>query len=202
MVATDRPHPLRPDRGVRGQSPADRPIAAGGRVRCQRLYAVRQRGDRARRARGLTALYAMVDRVVAGRNAELELLVFECLRRQHCVLMRHRRNCDRYLDHPDAAAAAGLRSLGHGSDVDAGPRQSGPHRRRPVCTLDLLAVICDQLGEQLPGLERSDMALNNLERFVAPPATRCRWARCSSAIPRRCRSCCRSSPPASTSATC
>src|SRR5262245_55139107 len=33
-------------------------------------------------------------------------------------------------------------------------------------TLDLLAVICDQLAKTLPGLSDPDMALNNLERFV------------------------------------
>ncbi|MBI3836334.1 MAG: bifunctional [glutamate--ammonia ligase]-adenylyl-L-tyrosine phosphorylase/[glutamate--ammonia-ligase] adenylyltransferase [Planctomycetia bacterium] len=34
-------------------------------------------------------------------------------------------------------------------------------------TLDLLAVICDQLAEQLPRSSDPDMAFNNLERFVA-----------------------------------
>ena len=33
-------------------------------------------------------------------------------------------------------------------------------------TLDLLAAICDQLAEHLPGSSDPDMALNNLERFV------------------------------------
>ena len=34
-------------------------------------------------------------------------------------------------------------------------------------TLDLLAVICDQLAEHLPRSSDPDMALNNLDRFVA-----------------------------------
>ncbi len=34
-------------------------------------------------------------------------------------------------------------------------------------TLDLLAVMCDQLAEHLPRVSDPDMALNNLERFVA-----------------------------------
>jgi len=34
-------------------------------------------------------------------------------------------------------------------------------------TLDLLAVVCDQLAEHLPGSADPDMALNNLDRFVA-----------------------------------
>ena len=34
-------------------------------------------------------------------------------------------------------------------------------------TLDLLATICDQLGDVLPGLSDPDRALNNLERFFA-----------------------------------
>jgi glutamate-ammonia-ligase adenylyltransferase len=34
-------------------------------------------------------------------------------------------------------------------------------------TLDLVADVCDQLGEHLPRLSDADMALNNLDRFVA-----------------------------------
>jgi [glutamine synthetase] adenylyltransferase / [glutamine synthetase]-adenylyl-L-tyrosine phosphorylase len=34
-------------------------------------------------------------------------------------------------------------------------------------TLDLLGNICDQLAEQLPRLSDADMALNNLDRFIA-----------------------------------
>src|SRR5262245_25137682 len=34
-------------------------------------------------------------------------------------------------------------------------------------TLDLLSTICEQLAEQLPRLSDADMALNNLDRFVA-----------------------------------
>ena len=39
-------------------------------------------------------------------------------------------------------------------------------------TLDLLAVICDQLAERLPGCADPDMAINNLERFVAAARNR------------------------------
>ncbi len=39
-VATGRPYALRSDRGVRRQSPADRPIAGRGRLRRQRLHSV------------------------------------------------------------------------------------------------------------------------------------------------------------------
>src|SRR5947199_7106588 len=69
----------------------------------------------------------------------------------------------RILDRP-AEAAAWLRSLGlvnlergHGNLVRMAT--SG-------LTLDLLAVICDQLAEHLNGSSDPDMALNNLDRFV------------------------------------
>ncbi len=70
----------------------------------------------------------------------------------------------RYLDNP-AEAAAWLRALGV-RDVD---RAHGNLVRIATAgvTLDLLAVICDQLAEQLPASSDADMALNNLERFVA-----------------------------------
>ncbi|REK06792.1 MAG: bifunctional [glutamate--ammonia ligase]-adenylyl-L-tyrosine phosphorylase/[glutamate--ammonia-ligase] adenylyltransferase [Planctomycetota bacterium] len=67
-----------------------------------------------------------------------------------------------YLDHPNEAAkwlrAWGLRDVekAHGNLTRIA--QAG-------VTLDLLAVICDQLAEQLPGSSDPDMALNNLERF-------------------------------------
>ena len=38
-------------------------------------------------------------------------------------------------------------------------------------TLDLLAVICDQLAEELPKLSDPDMALNNLDRFLESART-------------------------------
>ncbi len=68
----------------------------------------------------------------------------------------------RYLDHP-AEAASWLRSLGI-HDLD---RAHGNLLRIATAgvTLDLLAAICDQLSEQLPGSSDADMALNNLERF-------------------------------------
>ena len=70
----------------------------------------------------------------------------------------------RYLDDP-SAAAGWLRSLGvvdlkraHGNLVRM--TESG-------LTLDLLAVIADQLTEHLGDCADPDMALNNLERFIA-----------------------------------
>ncbi len=39
-------------------------------------------------------------------------------------------------------------------------------------TLDLLATICDQLGDVLPGLSDPDRALNNLERFIGASRNR------------------------------
>ena len=68
-----------------------------------------------------------------------------------------------YLDDP-TAAAAWLTGLGivdtrraHGNLL--GMAEAG-------VPLDLLAVICDQLEEHLPGTADADMALHNLERFV------------------------------------
>ncbi len=70
----------------------------------------------------------------------------------------------RYLDDP-AAAAGWLRELGivdvhrtHGNLLAMA--EAG-------LTLDLLAVVCDQLDEHLAGCADPDMAINNLERFVA-----------------------------------
>ena len=70
----------------------------------------------------------------------------------------------RYLDQP-AEAETWLRSLGI---VDP-PRAHGNLVRIATSgiTLDLVAVICDQLAEHLPRSSDPDMALNNLERFVA-----------------------------------
>ena len=69
-----------------------------------------------------------------------------------------------YLDHPKEAGKW-LRSLGventdraHGNLV--GMTKTG-------VTIDLLAVICAQLAKHLPQISDADMALNNLERFVA-----------------------------------
>jgi glutamate-ammonia-ligase adenylyltransferase len=69
-----------------------------------------------------------------------------------------------YLDDP-TAAADWLKSLGL---VDV--RRAHANLLELATgglTLDLLAVICDQLAEHLAGCADPDMALNNLERFVA-----------------------------------
>jgi glutamate-ammonia-ligase adenylyltransferase len=68
----------------------------------------------------------------------------------------------RYLDQP-AEAAPWLHSLG----IHQVDRAHGNLVRIATAgvTLDLLAVICDQLAERLPASSDPDMALNNLERF-------------------------------------
>jgi [glutamine synthetase] adenylyltransferase / [glutamine synthetase]-adenylyl-L-tyrosine phosphorylase len=70
----------------------------------------------------------------------------------------------RWLDHPEEAAPW-LRSLG----LVALERAHGNLVRIATAgiTLDLLAVVCDQLAEQLPLSSDPDMALNNLDRFFA-----------------------------------
>ncbi len=70
----------------------------------------------------------------------------------------------RFLDQP-AEAAPVLRDWGL-TDI---PRAHANLVRIATAgvTLDLLAVICDQLAEHLPGSSDPDMALNSLERFVA-----------------------------------
>ncbi len=70
----------------------------------------------------------------------------------------------RYLDHP--AEAAGWLAAWRLDDVERG---HGNLVRMALSgiTLDLLASICDQLAEQLPRLSDPDMALNNLDRFIA-----------------------------------
>jgi [glutamine synthetase] adenylyltransferase / [glutamine synthetase]-adenylyl-L-tyrosine phosphorylase len=70
----------------------------------------------------------------------------------------------RYLDEP-AEAAAWLRSFGF-ADPPAAHANLVRIATRGV-TLDLLATMCDQLAEHLPRSSDPDMALNNLERFVA-----------------------------------
>ena len=69
-----------------------------------------------------------------------------------------------YLDDP-AAADGWLRSLGL---VDT-KRAHGNLVRLATggLTMDLLSVVCDQLVEHLAHLPDPDMALNNLDRFVA-----------------------------------
>ncbi len=69
-----------------------------------------------------------------------------------------------YLDDP-SAADAWLKSLGL---VDT--RRAHANLVRMATrglTLDLLSVICDQLSEHLAGCADPDMALNNLDRFLA-----------------------------------
>ena len=105
----------------------------------------------------------------------------------------------RFLDQP-AEAAPVLRDWGL-TDI---PRAHANLVRIATAgvTLDLLAVICDQLAEHLPGSSDPDMARNSLERFVAAGRIRYLWGRFSSAIARRCRFCCKFLPRASISATC
>jgi glutamate-ammonia-ligase adenylyltransferase len=70
----------------------------------------------------------------------------------------------RYLDEP-AQAADWLRSLGL---ADAARGHANLVRMATSgVTLDLLAVMCEQLAEHLPRSSDPDRALNNLERFVA-----------------------------------
>ena len=68
-----------------------------------------------------------------------------------------------YLDQPrECEAALCAAHLRHA----AGPGEPDRHRHsgRPP---DLLAILCQQLAEQLPALSDPDMALNNLDRFFA-----------------------------------
>ena len=69
----------------------------------------------------------------------------------------------RYLDHP-AEAESWLQSWG----LENAPRAHANlvNIATAGVTLDLLAVICDQLAEHLPRSSNPDMALNNLDRFV------------------------------------
>ncbi len=69
-----------------------------------------------------------------------------------------------YLD-DDAEARRWLRSLGLGDPARAHGNLVRIAKRG--VTPDLMAVVCDQLGEELPRSSDPDMALNNLERFVA-----------------------------------
>ena len=69
----------------------------------------------------------------------------------------------RYLDHP-VEAESWLQSWGD-DDVERA-HANLVNLATAGITLDLLAVICDQLAEHLPGSSNPDMALNNLDRFV------------------------------------
>ncbi len=70
----------------------------------------------------------------------------------------------RYLDHP--AEAAGWLAAWQLDDVERGHGNLVRMAMSGI-TLDLLAAMCDQLSEQLPRLSDPDMALNNLDRFIA-----------------------------------
>jgi glutamate-ammonia-ligase adenylyltransferase len=69
-----------------------------------------------------------------------------------------------YLDN-EAKAADWLKSLG----IEDNQRARGNlvAMAEAGVTLDLLAVICEQLGEHLPSVSDPDRVLNNLERFVS-----------------------------------
>ncbi|HUT92396.1 MAG TPA: bifunctional [glutamate--ammonia ligase]-adenylyl-L-tyrosine phosphorylase/[glutamate--ammonia-ligase] adenylyltransferase [Thermoguttaceae bacterium] len=74
-----------------------------------------------------------------------------------------------YLDDP-AAADGWLESLGL---VDTKRAHANLVRMATGgLTLDLVSVICDQLGEHLARLPDPDMALNNLDRFLAASRSR------------------------------
>lgn len=70
----------------------------------------------------------------------------------------------RYLDAPEEAAPW-FRSLGI-SDVQRAHKNLVSMAKAGI-TVDLLAEICRQLAEHLPSLSDADMALNNLDRYVA-----------------------------------
>src|SRR5215813_4324420 len=63
-------------------------------------------------------------------------------------------------------------------------------------TLDLLSQISEQFAATAPTLADPDMAINNLERFIAASRNPCRRPHSSSAIPRPCPICCRFLRPA------
>ncbi len=69
----------------------------------------------------------------------------------------------RYLDDP-SAAAEWLRGLGIADVRRAQGNLAG--MAAAGVPLDLLAVICGQIEQHLPGCADADMALHNLERFV------------------------------------
>ncbi len=70
----------------------------------------------------------------------------------------------RYLDRP-AEAHVWLRSLGL-TNLERG-HSNLVSLATSGLTLDLLVMLCDQLARHLPQLSDPDMALNNLDRFVA-----------------------------------
>ena len=74
----------------------------------------------------------------------------------------------RFLDDPQASADW-LREWGL-SDLNRA-HQNLVHLAELGVTLDLLAVICDQLAKHLPALSNPDMALNNLERVMSSSRT-------------------------------
>ena len=68
--------------------------------------------------------------------------------------------------------------------------------------IDAFGDLCHPLGRLLPRCPDPDMALNNLERFLANPAAPCQLPSCSKAGPGRWKSSCNCSAPASSSAIC
>jgi len=68
-----------------------------------------------------------------------------------------------YLENPERAESW-LRSLGLENAARA--RENLGNVARSGLTLDLVAVICQQLARQLPTLSDPDRALNNLDRFI------------------------------------
>ena len=69
-----------------------------------------------------------------------------------------------YLDRPEEARKW-LKSLGVENVLRAHGDLLG--MAKAGLTVDLLTIVCAQLSEHLPGISDADMALNNLERFVA-----------------------------------
>ena len=168
-VAAGRPHALRPDRGVRRQSPPDRPAAARRDLRRQRVHAVRQRGHRARRAGSVYALRAVQTLVTDASQRHLRTagptsskLAAESA--ELCIPHDHRPTAP--LSRRSEPGRPWLESLGPGRSA-SGPTATWCGWPPSGVTLDLLADICDQLAEHLPRSSDPDMALNNLERFVA-----------------------------------
>ena len=68
--------------------------------------------------------------------------------------------------------------------------------------LESLRDLCFSLQRLLPRCPDPDMALNNLERFLANPRPWSNFPSCSSSAAGAWKPCCTSSAPASSSATC
>ena len=123
-------------------------LLQGDDLRRQRVHAVRHRRDASTSARRFT-LSAKSCGVLRP-----ELLRHRC-KSTNCVVIsttlgRRPPGCGRWASSTSSGAHANLVNM-----ATAG------------LTLDLLADMCDQLAEHLPQSSDPDMALNNLERFVA-----------------------------------